>query len=60
MKHERIVNGVNQAGKAPESEGQNSPSGRKKKDNATVRGIMCILNAFANFVCPIKDEKKRK
>ena len=60
MQEKSIVNGVNQAGKAATPEDQVIAASVKKKDTSFMSGFMSVLNAFAHFVSPIKDNRNKR
>ena len=59
MEQKRIINGVNQAGKAAQPEDLNARP-VKKSPNSLTSFLTSVLSAFGNMVSPIKDDTRRK
>lgn len=57
-RHSRTPHAVNEAGKAISIDPLARPAPRRQ--NSVVMFLTKMLNAFGNFVSPIKEEKKRR
>jgi hypothetical protein len=60
MEQKRIVNGVNQAGKAPQPDDERNRPTVKRRDNGFVALLMSVLSKFGEIVSPIKEEKDKQ
>jgi hypothetical protein len=60
MEQNKIVNGVNQSGKAAAPEDQPNKAPARKPSKGLADLIMGVLSAFAQIVSPIKEEKDKQ